>query len=79
MSEPEKQIDKPLTPAPFHPHYGLGDAFRRAVLSYAERTTVHDAADAYRVGVSTVYKWRRRAPHFTSTPAGTNPAHTNGA
>lgn len=61
-----------LTTPPFHPDYGLGDAFRRAVLTYAQRANVTDAAAAYRVGKSTVYKWRQRMPQF-------NPTHTNGA
>lgn len=62
---------KPTT-SPFHPDYGLGDEFRRTVLAYAHRTSMSDAADAYRVGVSTVYRWRQCMPQF-------NPTHTNGA
>lgn len=59
-------------PTPFHPDYGLGDAFRRVVLTYAQRTSVPDAADTYNVGVSTLYQWKQRMTY-------TNPNQTNGA
>ena len=42
-----------------HPDYGLTDCLRLAALQDAERFGVQHAAETHRVGVSSVYKWRK--------------------
>ena len=42
-----------------HPDYGLTDDVRLAALQDAERFGVQHAAETHRVGVSSVYKWRK--------------------
>lgn len=44
---------------PYHPKYGLPDAFRFKVLADAANTSIREAARVHNVGESTIYKWKK--------------------
>lgn len=41
--------------------YGVGNAHRVKALLYAEEHGIEQAAERFRVGVSSLYRWRQRA------------------
>ena len=43
----------------YHPAYGLPDEVRDAILRDAETETVRVVAERYRIGESTIYRWRK--------------------
>jgi transposase-like protein len=45
----------------YHPAYGLPDEFRSRVVEYSYETSVHEAAKAFNLAVSTIYRWRADA------------------
>ena len=55
MSEPEKQVNNI-----WHPDYGVPTPHRMKVLREADRSGILKAAEMYNVGVSTLYRWRKR-------------------
>lgn len=44
-------------PSPFHPGYGLPDDFRMRVIRYADSYGIDAAAQKYKVGASSIYRW----------------------
>jgi len=44
----------------FHPDYGVPTEYRIMAVSHTKVTGKQDAADKYRVYVSTMYEWERR-------------------
>lgn len=54
----------------YNPAYGLTDDYRLRVLHYADAFGVRRAAERYRVGQSTIYKWnaalRRNDANFNA-------------
>ena len=48
-----------MNQSPYHPDYGLPQAYRKEVLIMAEQTNIKAAAEAHNLALGTVYKWRR--------------------
>jgi hypothetical protein len=55
----ERMQPAPQQHPPFHPDYGLPQAYRLQVLRTAEQTSPAQAAEMHNVGISSIYRWRK--------------------